>query len=62
MRKNINTYKELMTEMENNPDKIYISKELFDWVYHFTDSEKLEENKIKIKGIPSICVLSKEFD
>lgn len=45
-----------MTEMEKHPTQLQITKELFDWLYHFTDSEKLSDKTITIKGSSTIFV------
>ena len=45
-----------MTETEKHPIQLKITKDLFDWLYHYTDSEKLSENTITIKGLNTIFV------
>lgn len=57
MNKSINTYKELLTVIdEKNPKQIIVSKTLFDWLYHFTDSEKIDDNKLTIRGSSVFCI------
>ena len=57
MKKSINSYKELMTEMEKNKNNIIITKELFEWLYHYTDCNKIDDNTLKINGYSNLCVL-----
>lgn len=54
MGKSINTYRELLTEIEKNPKQVIVSRHLFDWLNQYTDSEKIDDNKLTIRGSNTI--------
>ena len=54
MGKSISTYRELLTEIEKNPKQVIVSRHLFDWLNQYTDSEKIDDNKLTIRGSSTI--------
>ena len=54
MKKSIDTYRELLTELEKNPKQAIVSRTLFDWLNQYTDIEKIDDNKLTIKGLNTI--------
>lgn len=51
MKKNINTYKDLLTEVDNGTKAIQINKEFAEWLEHNVDCKYITNKELLIYGL-----------
>ena len=51
MKKNVDTYKDLLTESEEGTEEITINKELAEWLKNNVDCDYVNDNELVIYGL-----------